>query len=64
MAILKNSRVLRVIPLLITICIFSLPAYAKYSGSIGEPNDPYQISTVEDLMLAARLPKITTSASS
>jgi hypothetical protein len=29
----------------------SFPAYTKYSGGTGEPNDPYQIATAEDLML-------------
>ncbi len=28
----RNSRVLRTIPLLITICLFNIPAYAQYSG--------------------------------
>jgi len=34
----RKSGVLRTIPLLITICILSFPAYAKYSGGMGEPN--------------------------
>jgi len=46
-----NSQIIRTILLLITIFSLSLPAYAKYSGGTGEPNDPYQIATVEDLML-------------
>ena len=29
----------------------SLPTHAKYSGGTGEPDDPYQIATVEDLIL-------------
>lgn len=34
----------------IIICIMSFPAYAKYSGGTGEPNDPYQIATAQDLI--------------
>jgi len=30
----------------LAVCLFSLPAYAKYSGGTEEPNDPYQIATV------------------
>ena len=47
-----DSRVLRTIPLLIAVCLISLPAKAQYSGGTGEPNDPYQIATAEDLILA------------
>jgi hypothetical protein len=45
------SQNMRTIPLLITIFSLCTPAYAKYSGGTGEPNDPYQITTVEDLIL-------------
>ena len=51
MTMARKSRVVRVIPILVTIFSFSFPAYAKYSGGTGEPNDPYQIATAEDLML-------------
>jgi hypothetical protein len=47
----RNSGILRTISCLITICSFSFPIYAKYSGGTGEPNDPYQIVTADDLML-------------
>ena len=30
------SRVLRTIPILIAVCLASLPVYAQYSGSTGE----------------------------
>jgi len=53
----SNSRVLRTIPLLIVVCLVSLRAYAKYSGGTGEPNDPYQIATAEDLMLLGETPE-------
>jgi hypothetical protein len=42
---LLNSRFSRTITLLITLFSLSLPAYAQYSGSTGEPNDPYKIAT-------------------
>ncbi|MHC4507774.1 MAG: GLUG motif-containing protein [Planctomycetota bacterium] len=41
----RNSRVLRTIPLLITIFSLSFPAQAEYGGGSGEPNDPYLIYT-------------------
>ena len=47
----RISRVWGTILLTITTFSLSLPAYAKYSGGTGEPNDPYQIATAEDLML-------------
>ncbi len=46
-----KSKILWRITLLITIFSLSLPAYAKYGGGTGEPNDPYQVATAEDLML-------------
>ena len=46
----KDLQIIRTIPLLFTICLLSFPAYAKYSGGTGEPNDPYQIATAEDLI--------------
>ncbi len=57
MAMAINSRVLRVIPLLIAICFVSFPAQAQYSGGTGELNDPYQIATAEDLMLLGDSPE-------
>ena len=33
------------------------PAQTKYSGGTGEPNDPYQIATAEDLMLLGESPE-------
>ena len=53
----SDSRVFRIFTLLITIFSFSLPAYAKYSGGTGAPNDPYQIATAEDLILLGDSPK-------
>ena len=57
MRILTNSRVLRTIPLLIVVCLVSMPAQAKYSGGTGEPNDPYQIATAADLILLGESPE-------
>jgi hypothetical protein len=52
----RNKTILRTITLLITIFSLSFPAYAQYSGGTGEPNDPYQIATAEDLMLLGESP--------
>jgi len=57
MATASNSRILRTISLLITIFSLSLPAQAQYSGGTGEPNDPYQIATAEDLILLGESPE-------
>ena len=35
--------------LLLAICFWALPAQAKYGGGTGEPNNPYLISTAEDM---------------
>jgi predicted secreted protein len=45
------SQSLRTILVLMAAYLLALPAYAKYSGGTGEPNDPYQIATPEDLIL-------------
>ena len=49
--------VLRTIPLLAVVCFVGLPAYSKYSGGTGDPNDPYQIATAADLILLGETPK-------
>lgn len=53
----RSSRVLRTIPILIAFCLVNFSAYAKYSGGTGEPNDPYQIATAEDLILLGGTPE-------
>jgi len=58
MAMLINPRILRTIILLITICLFTFPAYAKYSGGTGEPNDPYQIATAKQLISIGSDPRL------
>ena len=53
----RKTGFLWAIPLLIAIFFLSFPAYAKYSGGTGEPNDPYQIANAEDLMLLGENPE-------
>ena len=43
----------RVIFAILVIAAFSTSAFAKYSGGSGEPNNPYQIADVNDLMTLA-----------
>ncbi len=52
-----KSKIQLTILLLITVCLVVFPAYAKYSGGTGEPNDPYQIATAGDLMLLGESPE-------
>jgi len=51
MAMARASQIRGKIVLAITVFSLSLPAYAKYSGGTGDPSDPYQIATADDLML-------------
>ena len=44
-----NSRVLWAVAIVIVVCSAGLPAQAKYGGGTGEPNDPYQIYTAEQM---------------
>jgi len=48
---------MRTLFLTLITCLFVLPAYAKYSGGTGEPNDPYQIATAEDLIALGETPE-------
>jgi len=41
------------ISIILIIAAGSIPAFAKYSGGTGEPNDPYQIASVSDLLTLA-----------
>jgi len=43
--------------LTMTMCLFVLPANAKYGGGTGEPNDPYQIATAADLIALGGTPE-------
>ena len=47
---------MRILLLTLTTCLLALPAYAKYSGGTGEPNDPYQIATAADLIALGETP--------
>ena len=49
MAATKPGHIWQAIPLLTAICLFALPAGAQYGGGTGEPNDPYQIWSAEQL---------------
>lgn len=57
MAALKKFQVMQTISLLIAVCFTGLDAHAKYSGGTGEPNDPYQIATADDLILLGERPE-------
>jgi len=56
MATPTKSRVLRIVPLLLAICLYSVPAQAQYSGGSGTFDDPYQIATAEDLIALGETP--------
>jgi hypothetical protein len=49
MADIRNSQIMPRIPLLIAVCLVVMPAHAKYGGSGGTAEDPYQISTAADI---------------
>jgi hypothetical protein len=49
MAATRDRQVFSTIALLIAICVVTFPAEAKYGGGTGEPNDPYQIWSAEQL---------------
>ncbi|MBN2315594.1 MAG: hypothetical protein JXM79_16820 [Sedimentisphaerales bacterium] len=51
------SKSIGAILVLLSVCFFGPMAQAKYSGGTGEPNDPYQIATAEDLMLLGDSPE-------
>jgi hypothetical protein len=48
---------MRAILATLTLCLFVLPAQAKYSGGTGEPNDPHQIATAADLIALGETPE-------
>jgi hypothetical protein len=53
----RNQRSWWIIILTITTFIMVFPAYAKYSGGSGGPNDPYQISIAPDLITLGNTPE-------
>jgi len=46
-----------IITSLMILCLCSTSAQAKYSGGTGQPNNPYQIATADDLMLLGDSPE-------
>ena len=57
MAGVQKRKIRWAISLLVAVCFGSSPAQAQYGGGTGEPNDPYQIATVDDLMLLGESPQ-------
>jgi len=45
----KSDRPAASFLVLLAVCLFGLPAQARYGGGTGEPNDPYQIWTAEQM---------------
>ncbi|UCG55627.1 MAG: hypothetical protein JSU70_12250 [Phycisphaerales bacterium] len=45
----RNQAILWTIPVLMVAFLASFPAYAKYGGGTGEPNDPYLIYTSQQM---------------
>jgi hypothetical protein len=58
MAEARNSRIGGVALVLIAFFLIAFPAYAKYGGGTGEPNDPYQIATAEQLVFIGSDPNL------
>lgn len=54
----RNSQIMCTIPLVTVYCLLSFPVHAQYSGGTGEPNNPYQIATVEDMLLIGSDPDL------
>ncbi len=50
MTVRTHSPIVRIVPLLLAVCLFSLPAQARYSGGSGTADDPYEIATAADLI--------------
>jgi hypothetical protein len=53
---LRISTIRRLIPALILVLFLNITANAKYSGGTGEPNNPYQIATAQDLIALGNEP--------
>ncbi|MHC4325652.1 MAG: hypothetical protein ACYSUX_15400, partial [Planctomycetota bacterium] len=45
----KSDKLAALSLLFLAICLFTPPAEVKYGGGTGEPNDPYQIWTAEQM---------------
>jgi hypothetical protein len=54
---IRTSKITRLILILTVILLISISSYAQFSGGTGEPNNPYQIATAEDLIaLSEKVP--------
>jgi hypothetical protein len=45
----KSIKITILFPLLLIVCLFIMPTYAKYEGGIGTANNPYLIYTAEQM---------------
>jgi hypothetical protein len=50
---MSNGKILAIVVLLLSIFVLSDCALAKYAGGSGEPNDPYKIADVNNLLALA-----------
>ena len=53
---MRPARAARMIPVLMVVCLLTLPAPAQYSGGSGTAGDPYQIATAADLIALGETP--------
>jgi len=53
---IENSQILRIIPILVAVCLLTVPTQAKYGGGSGTAEDPYQIATLADLIALGETP--------
>jgi hypothetical protein len=51
-----HSPIVRIVPFLLAVCLFNLPAQARYSGGSGTADDPYQIANAADLIALGETP--------
>ncbi len=53
---MRPARTARMIPVLMVVCLLTVPAPAQYSGGSGTAEDPYQIATAADLIALGETP--------
>ena len=53
---LQGSKIIHSIFIVIFVLYLTVPIQAQYSGGTGEPNNPYQIATAEDLIALGNEP--------
>ena len=56
MSRLRESKISQSFSVLMFVLFLIVPAQAQYSGGTGEPNNPYQIATAEDLIALGNEP--------